>query len=635
MQHTFRSVMLSDLGSSDVGVGSGTNINLEFNNFNGDYDNSADNVAILGSQAEQPSKRMPMSRMRRCCFIASLLLCVIAVVVFVWLIPCGNPDGTGVCPALVDRAKARNWLKYYSNIEILGKIHVVSGLRSWEKNLIFLYRGDAFFPGHEPHKDKSNGILCVIGSTGAIAWYDELEDEPIAMDCSLLDVDMQGKPDCLVMDEYGTLGAINSASGEWRWRFKERAVRVLREQDFPLILPDVDGDGVLDLLYLTGMHLEERTKSLVKGTANASSLESRNVLHLLSGRQGKPLGDSFAVNDCWLVSKLSLDADKLIVNFNCWNNRTQQDEQRSKSVAELYALITNKSIVGQRLQVSANKLRSNPQHRPQRYLERNVYVLNGRELTVENHGKCPACDVTFVLTEQRDGRTHILQNSTTINSYGMIPAKWSFTYLQTKLTGFVIKFWKYHNVIRYPPGYSMNSNKNNVDKIYNYTNSSGKSSTSGKKKDSGKARSQQQLLHSMPIQKREVYNVPSKNQSKNSNSEQALLLKSYKMQLVTESVILVIFIGADTRIENTSQSNIVQFCRTGTKELFCLPDLHNQQDSMVLADLDQDHDLELVTYTSTFAQDNNDPAEDWKLTTYVRLLRLESELPAHALDLLK
>lgn len=730
MQNTFRSVMLSDLGSGG-GAGGGSAGGVEFSNFSngGEYDmNTADNVAILGSGLQDADgaggkRRPPMSPKRRCCFIASLLLCLFAVIGFVWLIPCGNPDGTGACPAPVDRVKTHNWLNNYTKIELRGEINVVAGVRAWENNLVFLYRGDVFFPEFRPTNLKRNGIISLIGNTGAVAWYDETVDEPVAIDCTLLDVDGNGKPDCLVIDEYGELGVINSASGQWHWRFVEHSPTKLDAYDFPLILPDIDDDGVLDILLISSISLEQRTKTYIQqqelpGTDAAQEVEARNVLRLLSGRDGRPIGDGFRVHDCQQLGKLQLEASAagksstasaaaLSVNFSCLRNNTEQ--QRSKSLAELYALITNKSIVGQRL-LPASKIsqhRRHGQRAKDAEPQRNVYSLSGRELIIENRGKCPDCNVTVVLTESRhNGHRMTLRNFTNSGMYGMVPAQWHFKNTKPNMSGFLVKFWKYHKMATNgrhskPAAQAKESqqqrNLNSVDKSSNYTNStssSGGSSSSSKNlnasKDKEKSKDksyqakaaqqqqqqkkqqqqpqQQQRLkretflneedveevqeeeedpslshqfpadheefdnfeHLLPIQKREAYTMPAKNQSKSNNKQSSSPMKNYKMQMITETVILVLFIGADTRIENTSQSNIVQFCRNVDRNELpvCQPDLTNQENSMLIADLDQDGSQELVSYMSTFVVGEPDPERDWKLVSYVRLLRLQSELPA-------
>ncbi|XP_001353225.3 uncharacterized protein [Drosophila pseudoobscura] len=667
MQNTFRSVMLSDLGGGSVGA--------EFSNFNSEFDATADNVAILGGSTEE-SKLAAMSTARRSCFIASLLLCLFAVFGFVWLVPCGNPDGTGACPAVGDRVKTHNWLNNYTKIELKGGINVVNGLRAWENNLIFLYRGDAFFPEFRPGNHKRNGIISLIGSSGAVAWYDEMVDEPAALDCTLIDVDNNGKTDCLVIDEYGELGAINPVSGQWHWRFKERSAHKIDAYDFPIILPDLDGDGVLDILLVSSLSLEQRTKSLIQPKhETAAQLEARNVLRLLSGRHGRPIGDGFRVHDCQKLSRLQLEAGN--ISYICLRPNNS-DQQRSKSLAELYGLITNKSIVGQRL-LSASKISQHRNHGQRREIDsqRNIYSLSGRELVVENRGICPEdCNVTFVLSEVRNGKPHVLRNFTNTGMYGMVPAEYHFKNTKSQMSGFVMKFWKWHvgnKVQKQSPSQTStpaahNSN-NNVQKSNGNGNGNGNGSNSSsntknmnsikdkEKSSHGKKQQQQQQQrlkrreagegHEFPsasqqfdvfehlIEKREAYGVPYKNQTKASSvngSGGGGGGSSYKMQMITETVILVLFMGADTRIENTSQSNIVQFCRQDRNEMVCQPDINNQEHSMLIADLDQDGSQELVTYMSSFVHAEEQPLSEWKLVTYVRLLRIQSELPAYYED---
>ncbi|XP_017005500.2 uncharacterized protein [Drosophila takahashii] len=628
MQNTFRSVMLS---SDNGAVGS------ELSQFNSEFDSNADNVAILGGNPtgeDLPGKRTPMSVARKGCFIASLLLCFLAVVSFVWLVPCGNPDGTGSCPAVGDRVRTHNWFNNYTKAELKGGVNVVGGLRSWENNLIFMYRGDAFFPESRPGNERRNGIICLIGSSGAVAWFVEMVDEPVALDCSLIDVDGNGKSDCLVLDEHGELGAINPVSGEWLWWFKERSARKVDAYDFPVILPDLDADGVLDLLLVTSLSLEQRTKSLAQlKHESMAQLEARNVLRLLSGRRGAPIGDGFRIHDCDRLCNLKLEAGN--VSFTCQRiNGTEQ--QRSKSLAEIYALITNKSIVGQRL--ASSKIAQHRNHGQRRELDaqRNIYSLSGRELVVENRGRCPEdCNVTFVLTEVREGRPHVVQNYSQSGMYGMAPTQWHFK--DTKMSGFVMKFWKWHGLVKPSKQSSSSSASSNNNVQKSASNNHTKNMNAIKDKEKAQKKQQHQRLRRSTKaaedhqefdvfrhvkQKRESFGLPFKNQTKSGG----ISTGSYKMNMITESVLLVKFVGADTRIENTSQSNIIQFCRHERKEMVCQPDLNNQDHSMLIADLDQDGSQELVTYMSTFVHPEDQPLGEWKLLTYVRLLRLQAEL---------
>ncbi|XP_054732713.1 uncharacterized protein LOC129240759 [Anastrepha obliqua] len=656
MQNSFRSVMMSDIGLNDRAS--------SFSSFNSDYDerhhNDADNVAILGrGSSKDLSSHEPMSPARRCCFISSLFLCVLAVFGFVWVVPCNN-----TCPAFVDQVRTHNWLNNYTKIELKGGVHIVSGLRNWENNLIFLYRGDAFFPNS--NNAKRNGIISLIGNSGAVAWYDEMVDEPVAIDCTLIDVDHNGRSDCLVLDEFGELRSIDPISGQWHWHYKERSPHRVDALDFPVILPDLDGDGVLEILMVTSMPFEMRTRNLVyKGELRAGNhrVEERNFLRILSGRNGKPMGDGFKVQDCDIVHKLQLENSQKIT-FNCWLNNTEA--QRSKNLADLFALITNKSIAtGQKL-LPASKIAQHRHYGQRKEIDaqRNIYSLSGRELVVENRGKCPDdCNVTFVLRETRNNKTFILRNFTESAMYGMVPAQWHFKNREKEKSGFIIKFWKWNNpkealneTIKENKTMASANNANNARNSATFANKKAKShiakenttkttkqnhitSNKTKRQSVNEQSRSEELVHDFPtkpfsafdhlIQKRRTYTLPLAEQNVTRlrrSSSSNLLLNNYKMQMITETVMLVIFVGAEYRIENTSQSNIVQFCRNDHNEVICQPDLNNQENSMLIADFDMDGSQELVSYSSTFTQHGDDP-EDWRLVTYVRLLRLQAELP--------
>lgn len=188
-------------------------------------DGMADNVAILGRTSRSGSNagrrlheqfavsgaRPPMSARRRCLFVASIALCVLTVVVFVWVVPCSDGSGGGTCPARAERPRTQNWMRHYEGLELKGAINVVRGVRGRSNNLVFMYRGERLLgSGGGP---KRNGIIALVGSTGAVSWYDEIVNEPSVIDCSLIDADCNGVRDCLVLDEYGELGCIDPVSG--------------------------------------------------------------------------------------------------------------------------------------------------------------------------------------------------------------------------------------------------------------------------------------------------------------------------------------------------------------------------------------------------------------------------------------
>lgn len=89
---------------------------------------------------------------------------------------------------------------------------------------------------------------------------------------------------------------------------------------------------------------------------------------------------------------------------------------------------------------------------------------------------------------------------------------------------------------------------------------------------------------------------------------------------------------------NVSQTDIVQICVPGQIDTnaplpICQPDLEYQEQSLMIADLDGDQSHELISYYSTFIAPesynpkNSNPYDNWRLTSIVRVIRLESELP--------
>ncbi|CAH4032709.1 unnamed protein product [Pieris brassicae] len=108
---------------------------------------------------------------------------------------------------------------------------------------------------------------------------------------------------------------------------------------------------------------------------------------------------------------------------------------------------------------------------------------------------------------------------------------------------------------------------------------------------------------------------------------------------ISERIVLVAFDKLQTYIHvNVSQTDILQICVRGQMNSnaplpTCQPDLEYQERSLTIADLDGDQSHELISYYSTFvAPDTYDTKNErgynsWHLTSTVRVIRLETELP--------
>lgn len=569
------------------------------------HNSDADNVAILNSSTKI-KHGLTMSPLRKFCFIVSIFVCILTLVLFIWVIPCS--DGQS-CPAKTDRIQTHNWLRKYERLEMKGAINVVPGLRGRSKNLIFMYRGDTVLPG-TTNNVKQNGIISLIGSAGQVAWYDQMADEPSVIDCSLIDVDKNGEYDCLVLDEAGHIGCLNPLSGQWYWHVADKTANNPVPLGFPLILPDIDRDGVRDLL--------------VAYASGAS--DTYNTLKFISGATGQMIGRKYTVDKCSYINKFKLE--QLDVKFNCINNET--DQEMTMSLLELCngAGITQATIL-------ATQWRNTPtisQHkfygqRKDTLYQKNIYPLKGKRLIVENNGLCPdACNMTITLEEDVKN-PQVYRNFTSTRMYGMVPSLLSFNNAEfnskTPVNGFVLKFWEWGT----NETFLMNGHKSSEQKPPTNSKEFNKFSNILRKKRAWNPVQPNSRHNKIETDTEKKSNMHQSSGGSDGGSKAGIGIVTSRMRLIKETVVLIIFNSTDIRIENTSQSNIIQFCVNDNRmELICQPDLNYQENSVLVADLDQDGSQELVSYYSTFVETEAEQNK-WKLMTYVQLLRLESELP--------
>lgn len=192
-------------------------------------------------------------------------------------------------------------------------------------------------------------------------------------------------------------------------------------------------------------------------------------------------------------------------------------------------------------------------------------TLQNLTLTVTNKGECPmSCNATISLIQTTESKNETIYNFTGTNIFALTPLTLTFQRFQHKhgRYGFVFKYLQWS---ANPEPEMPASGKNKTD-----------------------------ILH---------------------------------IRLIKETVGLIMFNSAtDLKIENTSQSHIMQFCRISGRDRqeSCQPKINDIDSSMLVADLDKDGSQELVTFYSTFA-----PYDEKRhvLKTYVQLLDLEMEIP--------
>lgn len=138
------------------------------------------------------------------------------------------------------------------------------------------------------------------GSSGLPLWLVPLKRLPTVVDCGSIDIDRSGKPDCIVAGEHGLLVSIEPIAGTIHWSSAAHTFSKL-----PVILPDIDEDGIEDLLSVAWVE-----------NANASQLV------LLSGRTGQSLG-YYLINNCSSVDIYNLVSNGSI-SYSCYNDNAKR-----------------------------------------------------------------------------------------------------------------------------------------------------------------------------------------------------------------------------------------------------------------------------------------------------------------------
>lgn len=483
---------------------------------------------------------------------------------------------------------------------------------NYSSHFLFISRSDRVFensstdPNQTLHQQHHNGIIALMSSRGKMAWYDQMVDEPKSIDCGLLDVDQNGRPDCLIIDEYGQLGCINPVSGQWMWHIslyqdpssssagsnsskdgtkssgRRKAIDLL---DFPVVLPDIDNDSVNDLLLVTSLE----------------QINHNNFL-FVSGANGRPIGKAYTMLSCEFLHKLKVE-DESKLSFNCINN-DDTEVTKFMSLLELYRLATGG------LELSADRLRTAKDIEQHKFYGQrrstanqwNIYSISGvADLIVENSGKCPYnCTMSIAIKLEDERIMNVVQGS---GMYGMVPAVLSSRAGKETVSGFVIKFWEW------------------TEETAPSNEKAGEESTTNgpRVKRSG---TEDPPRVNWTFVKKGSSKAPDSNrrEKREATGKSDLVQRNLK-----EHVLLIAFNGTTSyKVINTSCSDVVQFCREKTTKgmnSFCQPDMNYQENSVAIADLDQDGNQELISFYSTFERQ-----DDWKLVTYVQQIRLEAEL---------
>lgn len=520
--------------------------------------------------------KKPMSTIRKIFFVISILICFLTIIIFLWVLPC-SADAT--C-AVTTSKHSSSWEKAYHGIELMGPINIVKGLPGHCKNLVVLFRGDitnvTTSSKHEfiNIRPGGGGAISIMGDSGKVAWFIPRQRIPSHIDCTLIDVDKNGDPDCLITGDKGLFEAINPLYGtvHWNVHIHPKNNSLFKSIDFPLVIADVNNDQVNDLI-----------------TACSLDNSSHNIIIFVSGKMGNVLGKPYILN-CDHVDSLILERTDL--SYYC-----EKDLKKAKQylpLHELYSKSLNKTYTDHYVPYIKQYYKWDTKK-----ILRNHFYVNGKKLLISNTGHCPgACSVNVQLIDSKGDRDNLTWSYTGNNMYGMIPTKINFKNsennlnLQGHVNGYILKFWQWtdpKNNKQYTPNYIINKNKRSVFDL------------------KIKAPWYSPNKRSIPLEKKQ----------------------NFTEVLLEERVMLLTYNSTNYKTINASQSDIRQLCIMNSDRNFCQPDLASQENSVLLVDLDEDGSQELISYLSSFvlADDSAEGDEKYVLQTTVKVIRLEKELP--------
>ncbi|XP_018569532.1 uncharacterized protein LOC108909627 [Anoplophora glabripennis] len=200
-----------------------------------------------------------------------------------------------------------------------------------------------------------------------------------------------------------------------------------------------------------------------------------------------------------------------------------------------------------------------------------IYETGNHKLTIENYGSCPHCQSTISLYGSNNTKLNV---SIYANAYVMAPLPYSFqstednmVSLKGHIHGFILKIWQWRNHFKKLPP---------TARIFK---------------------------RSLPI-----YN------------------KTYYLNEISEIVVLITFNETDRHIINASLTDRYQICMEPDDLNSCEPDHEDERDSLLIADMDHDNSLELISYSSSYIKRPDEGSDNWHLVSFVKVLRLENEL---------
>ncbi|KFO63281.1 Protein ITFG3, partial [Corvus brachyrhynchos] len=246
-----------------------------------------------------------LSRWRTAAFFISLFLCLIIVFAFSFIIPCPERP-----------VSERTWFRYYNDAVPYQFLAIEDVNEDKVQDVLFAFKssnGSSSFNRScldEGLPSPCAFVAAVSGTNGSVLWESPAAEDVQWLQCGIQQLGTAEAPGCLVVGKPLSLIAIDLQTGEVLWR---------ESGDFganytlltPLsVIPDVDNDGVQDLIIFitkggqvktfihsgkTGQQIGSTGSLTVDGNARYVRLDLRSSSYFLFYTGTALLGNHAAV----------------------------------------------------------------------------------------------------------------------------------------------------------------------------------------------------------------------------------------------------------------------------------------------------------------------------------------------------
>ncbi|XP_065222080.1 uncharacterized protein LOC135846740 [Planococcus citri] len=344
-----------------------------------------------------------MSKERKISLVLSILLCICTIVVFI-ILPCDWSN----CSCSQNKEKSvKIWAYVFPDKELKGDINLVGAIFGKHHNLLFMARGSILMDSPLIRSDLGSPVggdlLLLNGLSGKQIWRKHFNRIPTELDCSLIQLKNRTVDECVVLSEKNFVALISSDEGKSLWSFPRENIKYNKDyHQFPVVLPDLDGDGVRELAFIKDI----------------------NKLVLLSGASGTVLLNNITNNECTEISHLKY-IEGLNLSYLC---QLKNDSSQEKNVSLKYYL---------NIPPETKKNARIPQHISR---NSNESIINGYRMVVQNEGSfCPNNCTSKIDIINNDNKTVWTHES--LDTYVMKPIAFAFN--DSSTFGFVFKIWEH------------------------------------------------------------------------------------------------------------------------------------------------------------------------------------------------